>query len=141
MVSGIYAYCRNPSIWGKLVGVLSVGIALNSFSFCCVLVPALLSVSLIEKVWRQEPQLVEVFGDDASPMLMPRTPGQRRADALKQIFLDAASTPPGAKAPAPVANVHLDHASFQDILVEAELLPERDVDPFDDRSGLQQQPA
>ena len=64
VVSGIYAYCRNPSIWGKLIGVLSVGIALNSFTFCFILVPALLCLSLIEKVWRQEPQLVEVFGPD-----------------------------------------------------------------------------
>lgn len=62
--SGIYAYCRNPSIHGKLLGVLAVGFALNSFSFCFVLVPALLTISLVEKVWRQEPQLIEVFGDD-----------------------------------------------------------------------------
>ena len=40
--SGIYAYCRNPSVHGKLLGVLSVGFALNSFSFCFVLVPVLL---------------------------------------------------------------------------------------------------
>lgn len=64
VVSGIYAYCRNPSVWGKLIGVVAVGFFLNSFSFCFILVPALLSVSLIEKVWRQEPQLVEVFGPD-----------------------------------------------------------------------------
>ncbi len=62
--TGIYAYCRNPSIHGKLLGVLAVGFALNSFSFCFILVPALLSVSLVEKVWRQEPQLVEVFGEE-----------------------------------------------------------------------------
>ena len=64
VVSGIYAYCRNPSVWGKLIGVLAVGFFLNSFSFCFVLVPSLLAISLVEKVWRQEPQLVEVFGDD-----------------------------------------------------------------------------
>lgn len=62
--TGIYAYCRNPSVHGKLLGVLSVGFALNSFSFCFVLVPALLVYSLIEKVWRQEPQLVAVFGEE-----------------------------------------------------------------------------
>ncbi len=64
VVRGIYAYSRNPSLYGKLLGVLSVGFLLNSFSFCFILVPALLTVSLIEKVWRQEPQLIEVFGDD-----------------------------------------------------------------------------
>jgi protein-S-isoprenylcysteine O-methyltransferase Ste14 len=62
--SGIYAYCRNPSVIGKLLGVLSVGFALNSFAFCFVLVPVLLVLSLIEKVVRQEPQLVEIFGEE-----------------------------------------------------------------------------
>lgn len=62
--TGIYAYCRNPSIHGKLLGVLAVGFALNSFSFCFILIPGLLAISLVEKVWRQEPQLVEVFGDE-----------------------------------------------------------------------------
>lgn len=61
--TGIYAYCRNPSVHGKLLGVLSVGLVLNSLSFCLVLVPLLLAGSLTEKVWRQEPQLVDVFGD------------------------------------------------------------------------------
>lgn len=62
VTTGIYAHCRNPSIWGKLLGVLAVGIALNSFSFCFVIVPLLLTGSLLEKVWRQEPQLVAIFG-------------------------------------------------------------------------------
>jgi protein-S-isoprenylcysteine O-methyltransferase Ste14 len=62
--TGIYAYCRNPSVHGKLLGVLAVGFALDSFSFCFVLVPLLLAGSLIEKVWRQEPQLVAIFGDE-----------------------------------------------------------------------------
>ncbi len=62
--TGIYAYSRNPSIFGKLFGVMAVGFALNSFSFCFILVPLLLTGSLVEKVWRQEPQLVEVFGDE-----------------------------------------------------------------------------
>ncbi len=62
VTTGIYAYSRNPSLYGKLLGVLSVGFALNSLAFCTILVPILLSFSLLEKVWRQEPQLVEVFG-------------------------------------------------------------------------------
>lgn len=64
VIVGIYAHSRNPSLFGKLLGVLSVGFALNSFSFCFILVPTLLTLSLIEKVWRQEPQLVEVFGEE-----------------------------------------------------------------------------
>lgn len=62
VATGIYAYSRNPSVWPKLIGVLSVGFAMNSPTFCLVLVPLLLTVSLIEKVRIQEPQLVEVFG-------------------------------------------------------------------------------
>ena len=61
---GIYAHCRNPSLYGKLLGVLSVGFALNSAAFCFILVPMLLAGSLVEKVVRQEPQLIEIFGED-----------------------------------------------------------------------------
>ena len=64
VVRGIYAYCRNPSIWGKLFGVWAVGIAMNSTTFVFGLVPLLVMGSLIEKVVRQEPQLIEVFGPD-----------------------------------------------------------------------------
>lgn len=62
--SGIYAYSRNPSVIGKLLGFLSVGVALNSFTFVVVLAPLLLAGSLVEKVVRQEPQLIEIFGDE-----------------------------------------------------------------------------
>ncbi len=62
--TGIYAHSRNPSLFGKLLGVLAVGIALNSFSFCCILIPVILCLSLMEKVVRQEPQLVEIFGEE-----------------------------------------------------------------------------
>ena len=62
--TGIYAHSRNPSLFGKLLGVLSVGFVLNSVSFCGILVPVLLTGSLVEKVVRQEPQLVEVFGEE-----------------------------------------------------------------------------
>jgi protein-S-isoprenylcysteine O-methyltransferase Ste14 len=62
--SGIYAYSRNPSLFGKLLGVLAVGFALNSLSFCVILVPLLLTGSLFEKVLRQEPQLIDLFGEE-----------------------------------------------------------------------------
>ena len=64
VVKGIYAYSRNPSVWGKLFGVWAVGIAMNSATFVFVLIPLLLAGSLAEKVIRQEPQLVDVFGPD-----------------------------------------------------------------------------
>lgn len=77
VTTGIYAYSRNPSLYGKLLGVFAVGMALNSFSFCFILVPLLLTVSLYEKVWRQEPQLVAIFGEEylayqkAVPLFIP----------------------------------------------------------------------
>ena len=61
---GIYSYSRNPSLFGKLTGFVAVGVALNSFSFCFILTPILLCGSLMEKVIRQEPQLVELFGEE-----------------------------------------------------------------------------
>ena len=62
--TGIYAYSRNPSLFGKLFGFFAVGVALNSISFCFILTPLLLCGSLMEKIWRQEPQLVEIFGEE-----------------------------------------------------------------------------
>jgi protein-S-isoprenylcysteine O-methyltransferase Ste14 len=62
--TGIYAYSRNPSLFGKLTGFFAVGVALNSVSFCFLLTPLILCGSLFEKVIRQEPQLIEIFGDE-----------------------------------------------------------------------------
>jgi len=41
-----------------------VGVALNSFTFVVILAPLLLAGSLVEKVVRQEPQLIEIFGEE-----------------------------------------------------------------------------
>ena len=62
--TGIYAHSRNPSLYGKTLGVLAVGFAsissasASSSSHCCSPAPS------IEKVIRQEPQLVDVFGEE-----------------------------------------------------------------------------
>lgn len=80
--------------------------------------------------------VVEQYGDRSCKQLMPRTDAQRRADALTRIFHDAAATAPDANAPEPVVNIHLDHHTFTDLMVEAELFPERFVDPFDTRGAL-----
>ena len=74
---------------------------------------------------------VEQYGDDASPILMPRTSSQRRADAVTAIFERAASTPPDAKPPKPLVVLHTDHTTMTDILTEMRLLPERNVDPLE----------
>ena len=77
VTSGIYAYCRNPSVHGKLLGFLSIGLFVNSTAFCLIVTPAILTVSLIEKVVRQEPQLIDFFGDeylayrDSVPLFLP----------------------------------------------------------------------
>lgn len=83
--------------------------------------------------WRADwDAVVAAHGDGATSALMPRTAVQRRADAVVAAIRDGASRPPGSKPPEPVVNVHVDHHTYQDIAVEAGLLPERDVDPFDD---------
>lgn len=78
---------------------------------------------------------LERHGDDACTALMPRTDSQRRADALTKIFDDAASTAPGAQRPEPVVNIHLDHHTFTDLMVDAEFFPERTTDPFEQRGA------
>lgn len=87
----------------------------------------------LDAEWRNDwDTAVAEHGEHANPRSLSRTDRQRRADALKQIFLDAGSTPPGSRAPEPVVNIHVDHTTALDLLTEANLLPERDVDPFDD---------
>ena len=63
---------------------------------------------------------------------LARTPAQRRADALWQIFQDAAATPPGSNAPRFVHNIVWDAASYQQMLAELDGRPRRalDVDTF-----------
>ncbi len=63
VTTGIYAYCRYPSVHGKLLGILAVGLFVNSTSFCVILVPLLLLGSIAEKVWRQDPQNHRIFGE------------------------------------------------------------------------------
>lgn len=53
------------------------------------------------------------FGDDACPVLLERTAGQRRFDALKAIFEHAASSAPGAQPPEPVVNIMIDQATHE----------------------------
>ncbi len=52
-------------------------------------------------------------GDAATAADLPRTDAQRRADALHEIFLRAASTPPGGTGPQIVTNVVIDQATFE----------------------------
>lgn len=63
IVDGPYRLVRNPSVWGKLLGVLGVGFAARTPGFLLVVVPLLVGGSIAEKWLRQEPVLVEVFGE------------------------------------------------------------------------------
>ena len=56
--------------------------------------------------------------------------------AVTAIFQKAASTPPGSKSPKPVGNINIDFHTFQDLLIERKLLPERAVDPFEDPTPI-----
>ncbi|MGE3590029.1 MAG: DUF222 domain-containing protein [Ilumatobacteraceae bacterium] len=80
-------------------------------------------------------------GDAATAADLARTGRQRSWDALKQIFLDAASTPPGSQAPEPVLNVAGDVHTVAEVVrsISAQLsgegtdpsvqLPDRPADP------------
>ena len=59
--TGIYAHSRNPSLYGKTLGVLAVD-ALNSFSFCFILA-LLLTGSLAEGHPTGAPTR-QVFGEE-----------------------------------------------------------------------------
>jgi len=58
--------------------------------------------------------LKATHGDDLTVMMLERTSSQRRADALVAVFLAAASTPAGGQAPAPVVNIIVDQATFEE---------------------------
>jgi hypothetical protein len=53
-------------------------------------------------------------GDDALTEHLARTPAQRRADALFEIFRRAASTPAGGRAPEPLVNIVVDERTFSE---------------------------
>ena len=52
-------------------------------------------------------------GDRASIEHLPRTDRQRRADALWNVFVTAAATPPGAQRPEPLVNIIITQTEFE----------------------------
>lgn len=58
----------------------------------------------------------ERFGDDACAADLPRTPEQRRADALVAMAHAAASAPVDARRPEPSVNIVVDQKTFEDEL-------------------------
>jgi hypothetical protein len=59
-------------------------------------------------------EAVAQHGDDATVDQFERTPGQRRADAIFEIFRRAAAMPPGAQSPEPLVNIVIDQQTFED---------------------------
>lgn len=75
--TGPYALVRHPSILAKLTGVIGLGFAFQSLSFIIIIIPLLLSGSLLANKLFQEKPLVEKFGDEYleykrnTPMIFP----------------------------------------------------------------------
>lgn len=63
--------------------------------------------------------LKATHGDDLTVLMLERTSSQRRADALVAIFLAAVSHPVGGQAPAPVVNIIVDQATFEEYVEAA----------------------
>jgi hypothetical protein len=70
------------------------------------------------------------WGDTASAVLLPRTDAQRRWDALRQIFLDAASTAADAQRPEPTLNILMDAVTFERTLARMRLASEPTSGPL-----------
>lgn len=78
VTNGPYAWIRHPSIWGKLLGVVGLGILFASPTFLCGAIPLLLWWSLNRNMDNQDAEMEALFGEawrvyrDATPRLVPR---------------------------------------------------------------------
>ena len=68
-------------------------------------------------------------GDQASVEHLPRTDRQRRADALWNVFVTAAATPPGAQRPEPLVNIIITQAEFEVAMARGTGSPINDAGP------------
>lgn len=78
----------------------------------------------------------ELHGSGAPASLLPRTDAQRRFDALHAIFVRAASTPAGGRAPEPVVNLLVDQHTYEVLLARHRLIPYPDDIPAPDLDRL-----
>lgn len=78
VTNGPYRYMRHPSIWGKLIGVIGLGIYMGSVTFLTVVIPTLLYWSLTSNMQRQDVAMDRRFGDAyrayraVTPRMVPR---------------------------------------------------------------------
>jgi len=81
VTGGPYALVRHPSVIGKLLGVVGLGLLVGSSAFLLIFIPVLLLYSLATNRWLQERYCERAFGDGyrryrrAVPMIFP---GPRR---------------------------------------------------------------
>lgn len=76
------------------------------------------------------------WGDDADAHPLPRTPSQRRFDALIAIFAAAAGSPEGGALPEPTVHIVVDERSAHEALTHAGItLPGGNVIELDDDGG------
>jgi protein-S-isoprenylcysteine O-methyltransferase Ste14 len=77
VTNGPYAIVRHPSIWGKLLGVIGLGVFVGSITFLLIVIPALLTWSLQINMPAQDRVMEAAYGDawreyrDSTPALLP----------------------------------------------------------------------
>lgn len=82
--TGPYTAVRHPSVLGKLLGVIGLGLVWGSPSFLLLFVPVLVAYSVVTNRYLQERFCDERFGAryqlyrERVPMLLPRPAGVRR---------------------------------------------------------------
>lgn len=75
--TGIYSWVRHPSVIGKLIGVIGLGVLMRSPAFLAVFIPLLLLYSLITNKVIQERVCLDNFGEEYEryrrevPMFIP----------------------------------------------------------------------
>lgn len=62
--NGPYSLVRHPSIIGKFLGIIGLGLLSKSFSFTFIIAPLLLIGSLIDKILREEKILARLFKEE-----------------------------------------------------------------------------
>jgi len=76
--TGIYSWVRHPSVIGKLIGVIGLGILMRTPAFLFVFIPVLLLYSLATNILIQERICLRNLGEDYEryrrevPMFVPR---------------------------------------------------------------------
>ncbi|MCZ7582440.1 MAG: hypothetical protein M5R36_03390 [Deltaproteobacteria bacterium] len=77
VTTGIYSWIRHPSVIGKLIGVIGLGVLLQTPGFLVAIVPMLLVYSYVTNVHVQERYCVRNFG--GSLLALPRRGADVRA--------------------------------------------------------------